>query len=94
MNDINKELSPEEREALLKTLQARFEKNMSRHPGVEWALVQAKLAASAEKLWSLSEMERTGGEPDVVGQEGKDGRKSSFTIVPAETPAGLQKRLL
>ena len=87
MNDINKELSPEEREALLKTLQARFEKNMSRHPGVEWALVQAKLAASAEKLWSLSEMERTGGEPDVVGQEEKTG-EIIFYDCSAETPAG------
>ena len=90
MNDPNKELSPEEREALLKTLQARFEKNMSRHPGVEWALVQAKLAADAEKLWSLSEMERTGGEPDVVGQEEKTG-EIIFYDCSAETPAGPQE---
>ena len=87
MNNIYKELSPGEREALLSTLQARFEKNMPRHPGVEWAQVQAKLAASAEKLWSLSEMERTGGEPDVVGRDEKTG-EIIFYDCAAETPAG------
>ncbi len=74
MNNINsnkKELSPEQREDLLRTLKARFEKNMNRHEGLEWAKVQAKLEATPdnhwnEKLWSLHEMERTGGEPDVV----------------------------
>ena len=57
----NKELSSEQREELLRTLEARFEKNMSRHKGLEWAEVQAKLEANTEKLWSLYEMERTGG---------------------------------
>ncbi|MGA7077389.1 MAG: DUF4256 domain-containing protein [Terriglobales bacterium] len=68
-----KELTPEQREQLLRTLKARFEKNMNRHKGLEWAKAQAKLEANAEKLWSLSEMERTGGEPDVVGQDKKTG---------------------
>jgi hypothetical protein len=62
-----KELSPEQREELLRSLKARFEKNMNRHEGLEWAKVQPKLEANTEKLWSLNEMERTGGEPDVVG---------------------------
>ena len=61
MNSNKKDLSPEQREELLETLKARFEKNMSRHKSLEWAEVQAKLEANAEKLWSLSEMERTGG---------------------------------
>ncbi|MGB7462480.1 MAG: DUF4256 domain-containing protein, partial [Candidatus Acidiferrum sp.] len=64
-----KDLSPERREALLKALKTRFEKNMNRHKGLEWAKVQAKLEAYGEKLWSLNEMERTGGEPDVVGHD-------------------------
>ena len=62
-----KELSPKQREELLTTLKARFEKNLNRHKGLDWAKVQAKLEANPEKLWSLNEMERTGGEPDVVG---------------------------
>ena len=67
MAELNKkELSLEQREELLRTLKARFEKNMHRHEGLEWAKVQAKLDANPEKLWSLNEMERTGGEPDVV----------------------------
>ena len=66
-----KNLSPEQRKELLRTLQARFERNMNRHKGLEWAQVQAKLEANAEKLWSLSEMESTGGEPDVVGHDKK-----------------------
>jgi hypothetical protein len=69
MNNINsnkKELSPEQHEELLKALRTRFEKNMNRHKGLEWAAVQAKLGANPQKLWSLNEMERTGGEPDVV----------------------------
>ncbi len=69
MNNINsnkKELSPKQREELLRALKARFEKNMNRHKGLEWAKVQAKLEANTKKLWSLNEMERTGGEPDVV----------------------------
>jgi hypothetical protein len=68
-----KELSPKQREELLKALQARFEKNMDRHKGLAWAEVKAKLEANTEKLWSLNEMERTGGEPDVVGQDQRTG---------------------
>ena len=77
MNNTNwhkKELSPEQYEELLSALKARFEKNMHRHPGLEWAKVQAKLEANPEKLWSLNEMERTGGEPDVVEQDKTTGR--------------------
>lgn len=66
-------LSPQHREALLRALKARFEKNMNRHKDLAWAEVQAKLEANPEKLWSLHEMERTGGEPDVVGYEKKTG---------------------
>lgn len=65
----NNELSLEIREELLKALKARFEKNMNRHEGLEWAKVEARLAANTGKLWSLNEMERTGGEPDVVGHD-------------------------
>jgi hypothetical protein len=68
-----KELSPKQREELLKTLKARFERNMKRHKGLEWSKVQAKLEADSGKLWSLSEMESTGGEPDVVGHDKKSG---------------------
>ena len=64
------ELSPKQREELLKVLKARFEKNMNRHKGLEWAKVQARLEANTEKLWSLNEMERTSGEPDVVRNSG------------------------
>ena len=81
------ELSSEQREELLRALKARFEKNMNRHKGLEWAKVKAKLAASAEKLWSLSEMERTGGEPDVVGHDKKTGEYIFFDC-SAETPKG------
>jgi hypothetical protein len=80
-------LSPGQREELLGTLKARFEKNMNRHKGLEWAKVQAKLEANAEKLWSLHEMERTGGEPDVVGHDKKTG-ETIFYDCSAETPAG------
>lgn len=66
-----KDLVAERREALLETLEARFEGNMTRHKGVQWPKVQAKLEARPDKLWSLSEMERTGGEPDVVGHDRK-----------------------
>src|SRR5262249_10299885 len=66
-----KELLPKQHEELLKTFKVRFEKNMNRHEGLAWPDVQAKLGANAEKLWSLSEMERTGGEPDVVGHDKK-----------------------
>ncbi|EHB63123.1 MULTISPECIES: DUF4256 domain-containing protein [Paenibacillus] len=81
------ELSPEQREELLQTLKARFEKNMNRHPGLEWADVQAKLEENPEKLWSLHEMEETGGEPDVVGYDGKTG-EYIFYDCSAESPKG------
>ena len=80
-----KELLPKEREELLKILKARFEKNMDRHKGLAWAEVQAKLEANAKKLWSLSEMERTGGEPDVVGHDKKTG-EYIFYDCAAESP--------
>ena len=82
-----KELSPEQREELLRALKARFEKNMNRHKGLAWAEVQAKLEANAEKLWSLSEMERTGGEPDVVGHDKKTG-EYIFYDCSEESPKG------
>jgi hypothetical protein len=69
----NRTISNKQREELLKALQSRFEKNMNRHKGLEWVKVQAKLEAKPEKLWSLNEMERTGGEPDVVGHDKKTG---------------------
>jgi hypothetical protein len=90
MNTIHsnkKELSPEQREALLSVLKARFEKHMNRHTGLEWANVQAKLEAQPEKLWSLNEMERTGGEPDVVGHDPETG-EYKFYDCSAETPKG------
>ncbi len=90
MNNINsnkKKLSPEQREELLRALKARFEKNMNRHKGLEWAKVQAKLEANTEKLWSLTEMERTGGEPDVVGHDKKKG-EYIFYDCSAESPKG------
>ena len=87
MTKRNKELSLEQREELLKTLKARFEKNMNRHKGLEWAKVQAKLEANTEKLWSLNEMERTGGEPDVVGYDEKTG-EYIFYDCSAESPKG------
>src|SRR6266567_5739104 len=87
INSNKKDLSPEQREDLLAALKARFEKNMNRHKGLEWAQVQAKLEANAEKLWSLSEMERTGGEPDVVGQDKKTG-EYIFYDCSAESPKG------
>src|SRR4051812_19292167 len=82
-----KALSSEERDELLGALKARFEKNTNRHRGVEWAKVQAKLEARPEKLSSLYEMERTGGEPDVVGQDKKAG-EYLFYDCSAESPAG------
>ena len=66
-----KELSPQQREELLRTLKARFEKNVNRHKGLEWDGIQTRLRANPDKLWSLNEMERTGGEPDVVGRDKK-----------------------
>jgi hypothetical protein len=82
-----KELSPKQREELFKTLKARFEKNMNRHKGLEWTKVQAKLGANTEKLWSLNEMELTGGEPDVVGFDKKTG-DYIFYDCAAESPKG------
>ena len=84
---MKKELSPKQREELLNTLKARFEKNMNRHKGLEWAKVQAKLEANADKLWSLNEMERTGGEPDIVGHDKKTG-EYIFYDCSAESPKG------
>ena len=81
------ELSSEQREELLSTLKGRFEKNMKRHEGLEWGNVQAKLEANPGKLWSLYEMERTGGEPDVVGQDKTTG-KYIFYDCSAESPKG------
>jgi hypothetical protein len=80
-----KELTREQREQLLRALKARFEKNMDRHQGLEWAKVQARLDANAEKLWSLSEMEQTGGEPDVVDHNKKMG-EYIFYDCSAESP--------
>lgn len=80
-------LSKKQREDLLKALQARFEKNMNRHQGLEWAKIQARLDTSTEKLWSLSEMERTGGELDVVGQDKTTG-EYIFYDCSAESPKG------
>ncbi len=79
--------SPQQSEELLKVLKARFEKNMNRHKGFKWADVEARLETNPKKLWSLSEMERTGGEPDVVGQDKKTGEYLFFDCC-AETPAG------
>src|SRR5260370_42235110 len=82
-------LSPKQRKELLWTLRARFEENMNRHQGLEWAKVQAKLEANTDKLWSLNEMERTGGEPDVVGNNKKTGEYIFFDC-SAESPNGCR----
>src|ERR1700694_4253707 len=87
MNSNKKELSPEHREELLSELKTRFEENMNRHKGLEWAKVQAKLEPNTKKLWSLSEMERTGGEPDVVGFDKKTG-EYIFYDCSVESPKG------
>src|ERR1700682_3943904 len=87
MNRMKKELSPKQREELLNTLTARFEKNMNRHKGLEWARVQAKLEAHTGRLWSLNEMERTGGEPDVVEFDKETG-EYIFYDCSAESPKG------
>ena len=87
MKSTKKELSPKQREDLVAALKARFEKNLNRHKGLEWAKVQAKLEVNAEKLWSLNEMERTGGEPDVVGYDKKTGGYIFFDC-SAESPKG------
>src|SRR5438876_8738214 len=88
MNNISsnkKELSPKAREVLINILRDRFEKNMKRHKGLAWAKVQAKLEARTERLWSLNEMEKTGGEPDVVGFDKKTG-EYIFYDCSAESP--------
>ena len=87
INSNKKKLSPEQREELLRALKARFEKNMNRHKGLEWAKVQTRLEANTEKLWSLNEMERTGGEPDVAGHDKKTG-EYIFYDCAAESPTG------
>ena len=80
-------ITPAQREELLSTLKSRFEKNMNRHKGLDWSKVQTKLEADPEKLWSLNEMERTGGEPDVVGHDKKTG-EFIFYDCSAESPKG------
>ena len=87
MKSNKKELSSRQCEELLKTLKARFEKNMNRHAGFEWTKIQARLEANTEKLWSLNEMERTGGEPDVVGHDKNTG-EYIFYDCSAESPKG------
>src|SRR5262245_60836858 len=87
INSSKKELAPEQSEELLRALKVRFEKNMNRHKGLEWAKVQAKLEANTEKLWSLNEMESTGGEPDVVGHDKKTG-EYIFYDCSEESPKG------
>ena len=90
MNDLHnheKQLSTQQSEDTLKTLKARFEKNRLRHPDIDWTQVQKKLEANPEKLWSLHEMERTGGEPDVTGQDRKSGEIIFYDCSP-ESPDG------
>src|ERR1700739_3651788 len=87
MNNMNKELSPEQLEELLDTLKNRFEKNSNRHAGIDWVRVQAKLEVNSEKLWSLNEMEVTGGEPDVVGVDKSTG-EYIFYDFSVESPKG------
>ena len=87
MRSSRKELSPKQREELLTAVKARFERNMNRHHGLEWAKIKAKLEGKSEKLWSLREMERTGGEPDVVGFDKKTG-EYIFYDCSAESPKG------
>lgn len=84
---MKKELKPKQQEELLKTLKTRFDKNMSRHKGIDWAKVAARLESDSRKLWSLNEMEITGGEPDVVGFDKKSG-EYIFYDCAAESPKG------
>ncbi|HEV2318730.1 MAG TPA: DUF4256 domain-containing protein [Verrucomicrobiae bacterium] len=84
---LNKQLSPAQRQALIATLKVRLEKNFPRHAGLDWAKVQARLETRPEKLWSLNEMERTGGEPDVVGQDKSSGEYIFFDC-SAQSPKG------
>jgi hypothetical protein len=93
MNSNKKELSPEQTEELFSTMKARFQKNMNRHEGLVWAEVQARLESDSGKLWSLNEMERTGGEPDLVAYDKKAGRLPAgqeymFYDCSAESPKG------
>src|SRR5213080_1000558 len=87
INSDKKKLSPEQREELLRALKTRFEKNMTRLRGLEWANVQAKPKAKTEKWWSLNEIERTGGEPDVVGHDKNTG-EYIFYDCSTESPKG------
>ena len=87
MKKTKKDLLPEQRIELFTELKERFEKNMNRHKGIKWPDIQSRLEANAEKLWSLAEMERTGGEPDVVGFDKKSGEYIFFDCSP-ETPKG------
>src|SRR5258707_2473883 len=89
MKDVGtrKKVAPKDGEALLETLRTRFQKNMNRHKGLDWAKVKTKLEASSAKLWSLHLMETTGGEPDVVGQDKKTGDYIFFDCA-AQTPSG------
>ena len=88
MSDITKkQLSSKQREELLRALQTRFEKNMNRHKGLNWDKVQARLEGNPEKLWSLNEMENTGGEPDVVGHDNRTG-EYVFYDCSAQSPKG------
>jgi hypothetical protein len=85
--EMKKKLSLEQREELLRVLKVRFSQNMNRHKGLEWAKVQVKLEANTERLWSINEMERTGGEPDVIGYDKKTG-EYIFYDCSAESPKG------
>src|SRR5437764_693736 len=85
MSNVKKKLSTAERDKLLTILADRFEKNMKRHKGIEWAKVLEKLQASTDKLWSINEMEKTGGEPDVIGYDKKSG-EYTFCDCSAESP--------
>ena len=87
MKNNQKDLSPKQRDELLAALKARFDANKARHPGLVWAKVQVRLEVRPEKLWSLAEMERTGGEPDVVGQDKKSG-EFVFMDCSAQSPKG------
>jgi len=87
MKSSKKKLTPDQSKGLLKVLQIRFEKNMKRHKGIDWAKVQTKLEKSPDKLWSLEEMEITGGEPDVIGFDKKSG-EYIFCDCSEETPKG------
>jgi hypothetical protein len=87
MKNEKRKMSPEQCEEIIGILKARFEKNMNRHKGLEWAKVQAKLETNTEKLWSLNEMERTGGEPDVIVHDKKTG-VYIFYDCSAESPKG------